>query len=60
ALFPTAALIRRGHRLRVAIAGADADTFHVYSNGGPDTFTISYGAGAASGLEVTTRPWKPS
>ncbi|WEK00857.1 MAG: CocE/NonD family hydrolase [Candidatus Sphingomonas phytovorans] len=60
ALFPTAALIRRGHRLRVAIAGADADTFHVYSNGGPDTFTISYGAGAPSGLEITTRPWKPS
>lgn len=59
ALFPTAALIRRGHRLRVAIAGADADTFHIYSNGGPDIFTIAYGAGAPSGLEITTRPWKP-
>lgn len=59
ALFPTAALIRRGHRLRVAIAGADADTFHTYSYGGPDSFTISYGTGAPSGLEITTRPWIP-
>jgi predicted acyl esterase len=26
-LLPTSALIRRGHRLRVALAGADQDTF---------------------------------
>lgn len=58
-LFPTAALIRRGHRLRLAIAGADASVFHRYSEGGEDVFTIRYGEAAASAVTVAMRPWRP-
>jgi putative CocE/NonD family hydrolase len=57
ALFPTAALIRRGHRLRVAIAGADADTFHRYSEGRAETFTIHSGGKRVSGVELWMRRW---
>jgi hypothetical protein len=59
ALFPLAALIRSGHRLRVAIAGADRDVFRIYSGGGPDTYTISYGGARQSRLELNLRPWAP-
>lgn len=59
ALFPTAALIRTGHRLRVAIAGADASVFHIYSGGGPEVFEIHAGGATPSSLEVAMRPWTP-
>jgi putative CocE/NonD family hydrolase len=59
ALFPVAALIRSGHRLRVAIAGADRNVFRIYSGGGPDTYTISYGGARQSRLELNLRPWAP-
>lgn len=58
ALFPTAALVRRGHRLRLAIAGADAAVFRRYSEGGEDVFTIGYGGAEASALIVPMRPWR--
>lgn len=57
-LFPVAALIRKGHSVRIAIAGADADTFRRYSEGKPDVFTVSYGAGAPSAIHLPLRPWK--
>lgn len=59
ALMPTAALIRRGHHLRVAIAGADADTFHRYPEVGGETFLIHRGGSRASSVDVPLRPWKP-
>ncbi len=59
ALFPTAALIRKGHRLRVAIAGTDADTFHRYSNGKADRFDVHMGGGAGSVIDIPMRAWKP-
>lgn len=59
ALFPTAALVRSGHRLRLAIAGADADTFHRYSEGRPETFSVQYGTRRGSYLEVAMTPWSP-
>lgn len=59
ALFPTAALIRAGHRLRIAVAGADASVFHVYSDGGPETFDLRTGGRTPSTLEITMRPWTP-
>ena len=52
ALFPTAALIRKGHRLRVAIAGADSGTFRRYSQGKPENFTVHYGGSRVSGVEI--------
>lgn len=55
ALFPTAALVRSGHSLRVAISGADGDTFHRYSEGKPEVFTIHYGGTFVSGVEIETR-----
>lgn len=58
ALFPTAALVKRGHRLRVAIGGADADTFRRYSEGKADVFTVGRGGRDASRIEITTRPWR--
>ncbi|UPT62791.1 MAG: CocE/NonD family hydrolase [Hyphomonadaceae bacterium JAD_PAG50586_4] len=59
ALFPTAALVREGHRLRIALAGADASVFHVYSGGGPETFELHVGGASPSTLEITMRPWTP-
>ena len=42
-------LIREGHRLRIAIAGADADTFARYPlDGGTPTITIERNARYAS------------
>jgi len=58
ALNPTAALIRKGHRLRIAVAGADADVFRRYPEQGSERFRISLGADAASAVTVPLRPWK--
>ncbi len=60
ALFPTAALLRAGHRLRVAIAGADADTFHRYSDAKADSFKIRRGGSVGSSIEVPLAPWSGS
>ncbi|ATQ44586.1 CocE/NonD family hydrolase [Caulobacter mirabilis] len=59
ALLPTAALIRKGHRLRLAIAGHDADTFRRYPLEGPASFDIHYGGRTPSVFEVPMRPWRP-
>ena len=55
ALFPVAARIRAGHRIRVAIAGADSPTFTRYSNGGAETFTMHRGGMASSRVELPMR-----
>ena len=48
-LWATSVLIRRGHRLRIAIAGADADTFARYPNNGEvPTITVERNARYAS------------
>jgi uncharacterized protein len=60
ALFPTAALLRAGHRLRVAIAGADADTFHRYSDAKAESFKHQRGGSAGSSIEVPLAPWSGS
>jgi putative CocE/NonD family hydrolase len=68
-LLPTAAVIRKGHRLRLALAGADAGPRRPFEFGGPgvDTFpmltdvpatwSVSYGGLRGSSLIVPTRPW---
>jgi len=58
ALFPVAALIRRGHAVRIAIAGADADTFRRYSTGRPDTFTIYHAPLRPSTADLPLRSWR--
>jgi putative CocE/NonD family hydrolase len=57
AFFPVAALVRRGHAIRVAIAGADAGTFRRYSEGKPDVFTIFHGGADGSALYLPLKPW---
>lgn len=57
ALFPVAARIEAGHRLRVAIAGTDASYFRRYSNGEDEVFEIARGGEAASRISVPMRPW---
>jgi putative CocE/NonD family hydrolase len=56
-LFPVAALLRRGHAVRVSIAGADADTFARYSEGREEVLTVSYGSRATS-IALPLRPWR--
>lgn len=55
--FPVAALIRKGHRLRIGFAGADADTFHRYSQGKSETWQVRRGGRYPSSLSVDLRPW---
>jgi predicted acyl esterase len=55
-LYAVAALIRKGHRIRIAIAGADRDTFPSLSNGQPEQFDIHRGGPNLSLLEVPLRP----
>jgi uncharacterized protein len=68
-LLPTAAVIRKGHHLRLALAGADAGPRRPFEFGNPgvDTFatltevpatwSVSYGGVHGSSLRVPTRPW---
>jgi putative CocE/NonD family hydrolase len=56
-LWATSVLIRKGHRIRVAIAGADADTFLRYPrDGGVPTLSVQRGAAYPSRIELPTRP----
>lgn len=58
ALNPTAALIRAGHRLRVAIAGADANVFRRYPQEGALAISLHFGGAVPSRLEAPMRPWR--
>jgi uncharacterized protein len=56
-LYSTAALIRKGHRVRLAIAGADADTFARLSNGQSESFDILRGGAEPSSVQLPLRAW---
>ncbi|MHA2139529.1 MAG: CocE/NonD family hydrolase [Candidatus Hodarchaeales archaeon] len=58
ALFPIAAKIKRGHRLRVAIAGADGKQFRRYSQGQSESFIVYWGGSTASGITIPLRSWR--
>lgn len=55
-LLPVAALIQRGHRLRVAIAGHDAAAFRRYPAEGEAVFTIERSPQQASHLTLPILP----
>lgn len=57
ALQPTAALVRQGHRVRIAIAGADANVFRRYPAEGALEFAIRLGGRESSRVELPMRPW---
>jgi uncharacterized protein len=53
---PVAARIRAGHRLRLALAGADAGTFPMLSDA-PSTWSIAYGGTQGSSLSLPLKRW---
>lgn len=55
-LQPTSALIRRGHSIRIAIAGADKDTFARIPESDIPTWRISHSAAAPSQLRLPVIP----
>jgi len=55
ALYPTSILMRKGHRIRVALAGADAELFQRYPANGTPTWTIYREAQRASFLDLPVR-----
>jgi predicted acyl esterase len=62
-MFSVAALIKKGHALRLAIAGADADTFRrlsepLFAEAPSERFDIFTGGASASKLSLPLRPWK--
>jgi hypothetical protein len=52
ALCPTSVLLRKGHRIRVALAGADASVFWRYPAEGTPTWTVYREAQRASFVEL--------
>jgi putative CocE/NonD family hydrolase len=54
-LFPTSIVLRRGHRLRLALAGADASLFERYPAAGPVAWTIHRERDRASFLELPVK-----
>lgn len=52
ALMPTSVLVRKGHRIRVAIAGADKDTFERVPERGETLAHVHHGGAYASTIEL--------
>jgi hypothetical protein len=55
ALYPTSVLLHNGHRIRVALAGADAAVFQRYPAEGTPTWTVYREEGKASFIELPVR-----
>jgi putative CocE/NonD family hydrolase len=55
AFFPTSLLLRKGHRVRVALAGADAGVFQRYPAEGTPTWTVYRDAIRSSFIELPIR-----
>lgn len=52
-LLPTSWLFRRGHRIRIAVAGADADNFVQVPDDGPaPTFELHHGGDRPAGVDL--------
>jgi uncharacterized protein len=55
-LLPTAALIRKGHHLRLSLAGADAGTLAPVTEA-PGSWAVDYGGAEGSTLTIPVRAW---
>jgi len=55
ALYPTSVRLRKGHRIRVALAGGDADVFQKYPTEQISTWTVYRDAQKASFIELPVR-----
>jgi len=56
ALHPTSVLFRRGHRIRIAIGGGDADTFARIPAEGMPVWTVERGTSRASHITLPVIP----
>ena len=54
-LYPTSVRLRKGHRIRVALSGADAGAFQRYPTEGTPTWTVYREAQRASFIELPVR-----
>jgi putative CocE/NonD family hydrolase len=59
ALLPTSWRLRKGSRLRLAIAGADADHYAQVPHGRPPVLTLHHGGASASRLDLPLRRSDP-
>ena len=55
-MWPTSILLRKGHQIRIALAGADAGTFRRYPPVGDVTWTVFRQSTLASYVELPMRP----
>jgi predicted acyl esterase len=55
-LLPTSWRVAAGHRLRFAIAGADADNFGQVPHGRPPVLVVRHGGNHASSISLPLRP----
>ena len=58
-VFPVAALIRRGHCLRLSLAGADRSTFR-YGGDTAEAWRVERTRAQPSGITVSIRPFSPT
>jgi uncharacterized protein len=58
--FPTSLVLREGHRIRIALAGADASVFQRYPASGTPTWTVYREAARASFVDLPVRRSKES
>jgi uncharacterized protein len=54
-LYPTSVLLRKGHRIRIALAGADAGIFQRYPSNGTSAWTIYREGQRASFIDLPVR-----
>jgi uncharacterized protein len=54
-LFPTSVLLQKGHSIRIALAGADANLFQRYPATGTPTWTVYREAERSSFLELPVK-----
>jgi hypothetical protein len=55
-MWPTSILLRKGHRIRLALAGCDAESFRRYPATADVAWTIYRQTNRASYLELPLRP----
>jgi hypothetical protein len=58
-MYPTSVLLRKGYRIRVALAGADASFFERYAAEGTPKLTVYREAQRASSLNLPVKTNDP-
>ena len=58
-MYPTSGLLRKGYRIRVALAGADASLFERYPAEGTPKLTVSREAQRAFYLDLPVKTHDP-